>query len=143
MGFSPYVYLQYIKKEITLLEDKKSKIEELVIEGTFSKDTYLKKSNEIDAEIINKKIQLNDYENQILNVDELISYGKQFFLNLSNFWLNLDTPRKRSLQEMLFSEGIYLENNEFRTTKISPILKLIENKNDVESILAGETGFEP
>ncbi|GAI10012.1 unnamed protein product [marine sediment metagenome] len=77
-------------------------------------------------------LQFNDYENQIINVDELIEYGKNFFLNLSNFWLNLDTQRKRSLQEMLFSEVIYLENNEFRTTKISPILKLIEDKNDVE-----------
>ena len=127
----------YIKKEITLLEDKKLKIEELVIDGTFSKETYLNKSHEIYSEIISKKIQLNDYENQILNVDELISYGKQFFLNLSEFWINLDTPRKRCLQEMLFPEGIYIENNEFRTTQISPILKLIEDKNKGESIMAG------
>ena len=70
-----------------------------------------------------------------MNVDELISYGKQFFLNLSEFWINLYTPRKRCLREMLFPEGIYIGNNEFRTTQISLILKLIEDKNDVESII--------
>ena len=51
-----------------------------VYDGTFSKETYFKKSNEIKTDIINKKIQLNDYESQFLNVDEFVSYSKQFFL---------------------------------------------------------------
>ena len=137
----------YIKKEITLLEEKKSKIEDFVLDGTFTKETYLKKSNEIESEIISKKIQFHDYEDQLLNVDELIGFGRQFFLNLSSFWIKLDTPRKRCLQEMLFSEGIYIENNKFRTANISPILSLIEGKKDLKkelaSSLAGERGFEP
>ncbi|TET51792.1 MAG: recombinase family protein, partial [Actinomycetota bacterium] len=41
--------LKNIKKEITLLETKKAKIEELVIDGTFSKDTYHKKMNEVES----------------------------------------------------------------------------------------------
>lgn len=137
----------YIKKEITLLEEKKSKIEDFALDGTFTKETYLKKSNEIDSEIISKKIQLHDYEDQMLNVEELIGFGRQFFLNLSSFWTGLDTPRKRCLQEMLFSEGITLENNIFRTVQISPILSLIEGKKDIKkelvSSLAGQRGFEP
>ena len=133
----------YLKKEITILEEKKSKIEDFALDGTFTKETYLKKSNEIESEIISKKIQLHDYEDQLLNVEELICFGKQFFLNLSSFWINLDTPRKRCLQEMLFSEGITLENNKFRTAQISPILSLIEGKKDIKkefvSSLAGES----
>ena len=83
----------------------------------------------------------------VLNVDELISFGKQFFLNLSKFWQELDITRKRSLQDMLFPEGIYIENNIFRTANISPILSLIGSKKDLKkelaSNLAGERGFEP
>jgi len=105
-----------------MLESKKTKIEEFVINGTFTKEVYLKKSSEIDAEIISKKIQLSDYENQIIDVDTLIKYGKNFLLNLSSFWLKLDTPRKISFQHILFPEGIYLENNEFRTTEMSSVL---------------------
>ena len=129
--------IAYLKKEITQLEDKKSKIEEFVIDGTFTKEVYLKKSNDVEEDIINKKIQAHDYENQILNVDELISYGKQFFLNLSKFWLKLDIERKRTLQDMLFTDGLYIENNEFRTGQICPILRLIEDKEYAQSSLAG------
>jgi len=127
-----------IKRDITTLETKKARIDELAINGTFDKGTYLKNINAADNEIISKKIQLSDYEAGILNIDELIDYGKRFVCNLSSLWLNLDTPRKRHLQEILFPEGIYLENGKFRTAKISPILKLIEDKNNVESILAGK-----
>ncbi len=83
-----------IKRDITTLEDKKTRIEDLAIDGTFDKDTYLKKINEVESEIISKKIQLSDYESGILNIDELIDYGKRFVCNLSSFWLNLEMPRK-------------------------------------------------
>ena len=71
-----------------------------------------------------------------------IPYDTIFWLDCStnliylNFWINLDTPRKRCLQDVLFPDGIYIENNRFRTTQISPILKLIEDNNDAQSILA-------
>ena len=48
---------------------------------------------------------------------------------------------------MLFPEGIYIENNEFRTTQISSILRLIQEQNDLKnddySKLAPRVGFEP
>lgn len=69
-----------IKKEITSLEAKKTRVEELVIDRVFSKDTYRKKLNEIETDMISKKIELSDYENGLLNVDQLIEYGKNFVL---------------------------------------------------------------
>jgi hypothetical protein len=44
---------------------------------------------------------------------------------------------------MLFPDGLYIENNEFRTGQICPILRLISEKENVKSSLAGERGFEP
>jgi site-specific DNA recombinase len=136
-----------LKKDITLLEDRKTNIEDLAIDKIFDRDTYLKKIDEVNAQIIAKKLQLSDYEEGIINIDELIEYGKNFILNLSSLWLNLDIGRKRHLQEILFPEGVQLANNEFRTAKISPILRLIQEQNDLkndgESIMAGERGFEP
>ncbi|NQT67451.1 MAG: recombinase family protein [Actinobacteria bacterium] len=128
--------LKSIRKEITLLEDKKAKIEELVIDGTFSKDTYHKKINEVETEILTKKIQLNDCEENSLNIDEIIDLGKRILLNLSGLWVNMSIDKKRKLQDSLFPEGIYLENNEFRTTEISSVLKVIEDKNYCQSIMA-------
>ena len=135
-----------IKRDITTFEAKKTRIEDLAIDRTFDKETYLKKINEVNEEIISKKIQLSDYESGILNIDDLIDYGKRSVCNLSSFWLNLDLPRKRGLQEILFPEGLMLENGEFRTANISPILSLIKAQNEAlksgQSLMAGETGLE-
>ena len=125
--------LKSIRKDITLLETKKDKIEELVIDGTFSKDTYHKKMNEVEAEIISKKIQLNDCEDNRLNIDEIIDFGKGFLLDLPNLWINMNLDKKRKFQDFLFPEGIYIENNKFRTTEISSVLRVIEDKNYCQS----------
>ena len=136
-----------IKRDITTLETKKEKIEELVIDGTFDRATYLRKKDEIDKDIISKKIQLEDYETGLIDVTGLIEYGKRFIYSLSSLWLNLETAKKRGFQEILFPEGLSIENGEFRTTKISPILSLIEGQNGIingyQASLAGEGGFEP
>jgi len=132
--------LKNIKKEITLLNIKKSKIEELVIDGTFSKDTYHKKMNEVEAKIINKKIQLSEFEKDKIDIDEVIESGKEFLLDLPSLWINMSIDKKRKLQEYLFPKEIYLENGKFRTTKISTILRVIEDKNYRQSIMAGEAG---
>lgn len=59
----------------------------------------------------------------------LIEFGKRFIYNLSSLWLNLDIIQKRIFQDTLFSEGLLIENGEFRTTTISPILSLIVAQN--------------
>ena len=136
-----------IKRDITTLEAKKKKIEDLAIDGTFDKETYHERIDETKEEIISKQILLHDYESKVLNIDELVDYGKKVVSNLSYFWLNLDTSKKRNFQEMFFPEGIYLENGEFRTTQMSSILSSIQEQNNLrnsgKSILAGERGFEP
>jgi len=48
----------------------------------------------------------------------------------------MSIDKKRKLQDSLFPEALYLENNEFRTTEISSVLKVIEDKNYAQSILA-------
>ena len=136
-----------IKRDITALESNREKIEKLVIEGTFDKDTYLRNRDENEKQIASKKIQLEDYENGLLDVSGLIEYGKRFVHNLSRLWLNLETAQKRGFQEILFPEGLSLENGEFRTATISPILSLIKAQNEAliscQATLAGERGFEP
>jgi hypothetical protein len=74
-----------IKKDITTLASNKTRIEDLAIDGTFDKETYLKRINEVEEQIISKKIQLSDYESGILNIDELVDYGKRFVCSLSSF----------------------------------------------------------
>jgi Site-specific recombinases, DNA invertase Pin homologs len=136
-----------IKRDITALESNREKIEKLVIEGTFDKSTYLRNRDEIGEQIISKKILLEDYENGLIDVTGLLEFGKRFVHNLSSLWLNMETLQRRGFQEILFPEGLTLENGEFRTAIISPILSLIRAQNEAlissQATLAGVRGFEP
>ena len=99
---------------------------------------YNKKISEVETDIINKKIQLNDFEDNRLDVDDIIDRGKEFLLDLPNLWVNSSIDKKKKLQDFLFPERLYLENNEFRTTQMSSVLRVIEDKNYCQSILAGD-----
>jgi len=92
---------------------------------------------------MNKKIKLNDSKENKIDIDDAIDSGKRFLLNMPNLWMDMSIDKKRKLQNFLFPEEIYLENNEFRTTQMSSVLRVIEDKNYCQSILAGKRGFEP
>lgn len=71
-----------LKKDLEQLDNRKTNIEDLAIDKTFDRDTYLKKIDEVGSQIIAKKLQLNDYEEGIVNIDDLMNWGKNFILNL-------------------------------------------------------------
>ena len=126
-----------------ILEERKNRIEELAIEGVFDKKRFNKKVLEVENEIILKKIELEDLKKVRIDIESFTDYCRYFLLNLSDFWLNSDTGIKRRLQDFIFPEGIFIEEGKLRTTKIPTIFKVFEGKNDDESNLAGEGGFEP
>jgi hypothetical protein len=97
-----------IKKEITLLEEKKARVDDLVIEGTFDKKTYTRKKGEIEKYLISKKIQLGEYDCTLINPSELIEYGKKFLYNLSSLWKDLDTPEKYNSRICYFQKAYTL-----------------------------------
>lgn len=128
-----------IKRDITSLESKKKKNEDFLYDETIDRETYKRIKDEIEKDIISKKVLLSDYENGLVNVDEIIEYGKRFIYNLPSLWLNLDITEKRGFQEILFPEGLSIENGEFRTANISPVLRLIETQK--EAILTGQASL--
>ena len=86
---------------------------------------------------------MEDLKKVRIDIESFTDYCRYFLLNLSDFWLNSDTGIKRRLQDFIFPEGIFIEEGKLRTTKIPTIFKVFEGKNDDESNLAGERGFEP
>ena len=62
---------------------------------------------------MDKKIKLKDYEENKIDIDEVIDSGKRFLLDMPNLWMNMSIDKTRKLQDYLLPEGIHLENNEF------------------------------
>lgn len=136
-----------IQRQLTELENKKIRIEDLAIEGTFAKDRFIKKINEVEEEIIRKKAELSNIEIEKIDIASLLNYCKYFITNLSKLWINAETKQKIKIQDLVFPEGIFLGNEGLRTAKINPILNLIYRQKEAVinslSTLVAHRGLEP
>ncbi|MCJ7472233.1 MAG: hypothetical protein MUP02_05430, partial [Actinobacteria bacterium] len=70
-----------------------------------------------------------------------------FVKNISRLWIESGLEQKRRLQDFIFPEGIFIENNILRTTQINPILKALEDYKDrvINSLspMVAHRGLEP
>jgi site-specific DNA recombinase len=136
-----------ISKDIEELELRKAKIEDLAIEGTFSKERFIKKINDVEKQISFKTEELKNADKENINMEALLSYFRTFIKNLSGLWNYSKLDQKIKLQYYLFPEGIIIQNNILRTTRINPILKALEEyKDQVINSLSGmvaHRGLEP
>jgi len=119
-----------LKKELKELETKKERIEDLAIEGTFTKDRFIIKIDEVEKDIIKKKTELENTNKENVDIDVVLNYFRHFIKNMASLWYDSNFEQKRRFQEYIFPEGIFIENNLLRTTQINPVLKALEDYKD-------------
>ena len=76
------------------------------------------------------------------HIDSLIYYAKDFINNLPYLWVNSEVHHKRKFQELIFPDGIYIENEKCRTDKMSTIFKVLSQKNERNSEVVSLGRFE-
>lgn len=135
--------IKLLNSKINELENKKDRIEELAINGTFNKEIYQKNISVVDEELIKKKIEIEDLQRNNINLDGLLNYAQYFLKSISKLWLNSNIEYKRKLQDYIFPDGIYIENNRCRTAKISTIFQYLSLDNGKQSSLVRVEGVEP
>ncbi len=136
-----------LNKELTELEDNKNRIEDLAIAGTFEKDRFIRKIGEVEKDITQKRVELDNTSKENIDIEAVLNYFKFFIKNMANLWYESDLDKKRTFQDYIFPEGIFIENNILRTTQINPILSLLEDYKDrvINSLspLVAHRGLEP
>ncbi len=135
--------VRVLKAAIQKLEKKAKKIEDLVIDGTFSKDQFRRKIVEVEKEIEDNKIELSNTNRTIIDVNGLLSYGEHFLSNISKLWINADLASKRKLQGLIFPEGAYIQNQELRTPRIASVFKVFDYFKSDASTMVAHRGLEP
>jgi hypothetical protein len=134
-----------LTRELENRRDRKAKIEELAIEGTFDKETFQRQSTEVQAEIVRLE---SDLERMVTgeetDLEDLISYAREVLDDLAGFWLDSPFFLKKEFELALFPEGLeYKKKNGFRTpvTTLYTIKKT--TRNTEWSIYASPRGIEP
>ena len=132
-----------VKGELKQLEEKRKRVEELVIDKTFDEETYKQKAQDIKSEIMIKTIELNDGKIEADDIEACVEYCKYILGNIAELWANGDLNLKQRFQTFIFPEKIYCEGETFRTTKTAFIFKQLQSKSLPQSHLASPRGFEP
>ena len=129
------------------LEDKKSKIEDLVIRGVFDQETYQAQVERIRQERLARQLELHELGTDDLDMDSCLASCNSFLVNLSRLWTHSDLDLRQRIQCLIFPDGItYGKNNRggsVRTASISPIFKLLQQEIGDQSNMAPRPGLEP
>jgi len=132
-----------LDKEIAGFKLKQQRITELVINGTFDKDTFQQQKQEIDNEVMVKTIELNELLTEMNDVESCINYCNHFVKNIDKLWLDSNIDLKQRFQSIIFPEGIYFQNGIIGTTKMCSLFEVLSPENTSKSNVAPRVGLEP
>jgi site-specific DNA recombinase len=125
-------YIEIEKKQLQkmfkALSEKKEKVDELVINGTFDSETYKIKSNQIIEEMVITETRLSSIDEYVKDeLSELLIYCSDILFNISDFWQNADITTRKEFEYLLFPEGLYYKKTgTFRTPVTSCIINNLQ-----------------
>jgi hypothetical protein len=94
-----------------------------------------------------KNEELKNTSSENIDVDSLLSYFRYFIRNIDNLWKESKLEQKKRLQDYIFPNGIFIENNILRTTLLNPVIVALEDYKDQVinnlSTMVAHRGLEP
>ncbi|WP_299243810.1 recombinase family protein [uncultured Aquimarina sp.] len=147
------------KDQVLELDAKLEKLEEKLIFDEITKDQHDRLKAKIEAERKALGIRLPDEEINLSNFEKSVTLALQYSLNLPLLWKCGDLSVKKTVQQVVFPEGILYDfkNNHYRTIRLNPIYYVINsfsrnynlkkertklNKSVLSGVVA-RTGLEP
>ena len=112
-------------KQLALLEEKKKRIYEMREDGSYTKDDFIRRKEEVENEISAMKISLSETRIEQFDIEGAISYATNFILNLGRQWFDLEPHLQHKFQKLVFPAGLpYTRNKGFGTAKLGCIYEL-------------------
>lgn len=135
---------QKLEKQLKQLEEKRDRIEELMIQNVFDDETYKRRIQEVAGEILVKQIELNETKIDLHDIEACLNYCKGFLINAANVWHQADLDTKQRFQQFIFPQGLtYERGGSFGTAPISSIFQVLQDLSYNKSKMATPAGFEP
>jgi site-specific DNA recombinase len=136
-----------VNDELTALQDKKSRVLDLFIEGKLTDQQKAAKLIEVEDKIADFELKKAESTVKVANKEQVVDAGVMLLSAPHDFW-NLGTleVRKR-LQDLIFPEGVpYSFGQGFGTAKVNEsylLIQRIAQKGDSDISLVAATGIEP
>ena len=132
------------KRQLATLEERKQRIYDMREEGSYSKEEFTARKQQIDNEITAVKISMSEANIQKHDLAGALSFGEQFLVDLSLGWRSVPDPLKFQFQKLVFPDGVpYQRGQGFGTAKLGLIFELSKASERPEKILVAGAGLEP
>ena len=148
------------EKRIKELEEELETLNERFAYGKFDDEAlYLKLRTKKQFEINQVKEKLDGTDYEISNLDYFVEKSTEISQNIHKLWQLGSLDVKKKIQKMVFPEGIVVDttNRTYLTSKVNSLFfaksqfirsseginEKLPIKNDEESSLVAEGGFEP
>lgn len=113
------------RKQLELLEAKKKRIYEMREDGSYVKDEFIERKEEVENEIAAMKISFSEIKMEQFDIASVLTYATSFIRNLGRQWFDLRPELRPRFQKLLFPEGIPYERGKgFGTAQLGCIYEL-------------------
>jgi site-specific DNA recombinase len=131
-------------RKINILNERKNKLIDFLIDGTVTKEERRIKSNEISEQVDNLQREYNSIISENLNIDDCIEFCRRLFANPHELWEKSDIETKQRFQQFIFPNGIEYKKDSFVGTPVTALIFNVLQENQAkESFHTPRAGFEP
>ncbi|MGE5446573.1 MAG: recombinase family protein [Ignavibacteriales bacterium] len=111
--------------QLTMLEARRKRIFEMREEGSYTREEFQERKEEIENEIASVKISLSESKIDQFDIEGALTYATNFIRNVSRQWFDLSPQFRPRFQKLIFPEGIlYQREKGFGTAKLGIIFEL-------------------
>ena len=132
------------ERQLSTLQEKRSKIFEMREDGSYTKEEFQERKEQIENEIATAKISLSESRIEQFDLEGSLTYAINFIGNLGRQWFDLPHQIRHKFQKLVFPVGItYQRNKGFRTAKLGLIYDINRRSTENKSLIVDPAGFEP
>ena len=111
--------------QLRVLEAKKKRIYEMREDGSYTKDEFIERKEEVENEIAAAKISSSEARIEQFDIEGAIIYATSFIRNLGRQWFDLAPRLQPKFQKLVFPDGVPYERGKgFGTAKLGCIYEL-------------------
>jgi len=109
-----------IKRQLDDLEERKKRIYEMREDGSYTKEEFQERREELETKILTTKIKLSEAKIDQFDIEGALNYAIKFISDLGRQWFDIQDELKPKFQKLIFPEGIpYKKDSGFGTCNLS------------------------
>ena len=133
-----------LAKRIAKLKERRNRLEDtFLFERSIDKDTYHRQHDKLRQDIALAELALHDAKLEKLDVEGLLAYAESILLNPGQLWIDAPFSQRQRLQTAIFPNGVTFADEEFGTTEMCLLFRLMSKSEDDNDALVRLKGLEP